>query len=158
MGSNRLLRDGAIAVSSGWDVLSEYEGQFPGRIRRYDHALKLAAYPDEVAAQEAAAPAKVAQKPKLPKKKPARKPVTEKIAIDNPTSSPYIDLQDTLPGLSSDEQSIVTAIGQAERLVDDVIAETALPAAKVLATLTLLEVRGVVKRLPGRRVMLKGKS
>ena len=43
-------------------------------------------------------------------------------------------------------------------MVDDVIAETGLPAAKVLATLTLLEVRGIVKRLPGRRVTLKGKS
>ena len=36
VGSNRLLRDGAIAVSSGWDILSEYEGQFPGKIRRFD--------------------------------------------------------------------------------------------------------------------------
>ena len=158
VGSNRLLRDGAIAVSSGWDVLSEYEGQFPGRVRRYDHAAKVEAYPDEVAAQEEAAPAKVAQKLKIPKKKPARKPAAEKIAIDNPTSSPYIDLQDTLPGLSPDEQSIVKAIGQAGRLVDDVIAETALPAAKVLATLTILEVKGIVQRHPGRRVTLKGKS
>ena len=118
----------------------------------------MEAYPDEVAAQEQPIPVKVAQKPKLPKKKPAQKPEEDKLAIDNPTSSPYIDLQDTLPGLSPDEQSIVKAIGQAERLVDDVIAETGLPAAKVLATLTLLEVRGIVKRLPGRRVTLKGKS
>ena len=157
VGSNRLLRDGAIAVSSGWDILSEYEGQFPGRIRRFDHAAKLEAYPDEVAAQEEAAP-KVAQKPKIPRKKPAQKPEAEKIAIDNPGSSPYIDLQDTLPGLSPVEQTIVHTIGNTERLVDDVIAQTALPAAKVLATLTLLEVRGVVRRLPGRRVALKGKS
>ena len=56
------------------------------------------------------------------------------------------------------EQTIVRAIGNTDRLVDDVIAETALPAAKVLATLTLLEVRGVVQRLPGRRIALKGKS
>ena len=158
VGSNRLLRDGAIAVSSGWDVVSEYEGQFPGRIRRFDRSGKMEAYPDEVAAQEPPAPAKVAQKPKLPKKKPVKKLEEDKMTIDNPTSSPYIDLQDTLPGLSSVEQTIVRAIGNTERLVDDVIAETALPAAKVLATLTILEVRGVVKRLPGRRIALKGKS
>ena len=157
VGSNRLLRDGAIAVSSGWDVVGEYEGQFPGRIRRFDRSIRMEAYPDEVAAQEAPVPAKVAQKPKLPKKKPVKKPEEDKMTIDNPTSSPYIDLQDTLPGLSSVEQTIVQAIGSAERLVDDVIAETGLPAAKVLATLTLLEVRGVVKRLPGRRLALKGK-
>ena len=158
VGSNRLLRDGAIAVSSGWDILSEYEGQFPGRVKRFDHAAKMEAYPDEVAAQEEAAPAKVAQKPKKPRKKPIEKPHDEKIAIDNRASSPYIDLQDTLPSLSPGEQSIVSAIGNGEKLVDDVIAETGLPAAKVLATLTLLEVRGIVKRLPGRRVSIKGKS
>ena len=156
-GSNRLLRDGAIAVSSGWDVVGEYEGQFPGRIRRFDRGARMEAYPDEVAAQEAAAPAKVAQKPKLPKKKPVKKREEDKMVIDNPTSSPYIDLQDTLPGLSSVEQTVVRAIGETPRLVDDVIADTGLPAAKVLATLTLLEVRGVVSRLPGRRVTLKGK-
>ena len=158
VGSNRLLRDGAIAVSSGWDILSEYEGQFPGRVKRFDHAAKMEAYPDEVAAQEEAAPAKVAQKPKKPRKKPIEKPHDEKIAIDNGASSPYIDLQDTLPSLSPGEQSIVSAIGNGEKLVDDVIAETGLTAAKVLATLTLLEVRGIVKRLPGRRVVIKGKS
>ena len=158
VGSNRLLRDGAIAVSSGWDVLSEYQGQFPGRVKRFDHAAKMEAYPDEVAAQEDAAPAKVAQKAKKPRKKPTEKPAEEKIAIDNGASSPYIDLQDTLPSLSPGEQSIVSAIGNGEKLVDDVIAETGLTAAKVLATLTLLEVRGIVKRLPGRRVVIKGKS
>ena len=49
---------------------------------------------------------------------------------------------------------IVSALKNGERLVDDVIAETGLPAGKVLATLTLLEVKGVVKRLPGKRVCL----
>ena len=157
VGSNRLLRDGAIAVSSGWDVVGEYEGSFPGRIRRFDRDVKLEASPEEVAAQEEPAPAKVAQKPKLPRRKPAQKQAEDKIAIDNPSPSPYIDLQDTLPSLSPVEQTIVRAMGETHKLVDDVIAETGLPAAKVLATLTLLEVRGVVQRLPGRRVTLKGK-
>ena len=56
--------------------------------------------------------------------------------------------------MSSDEQTIVSAIGKEEQLVDDVIAATGLPVGKVLATLTLLEVKGVVRRLPGKRVRL----
>ena len=152
VGSNRLLRDGAIAVSSGWDILSEYEGHFPGKIRRFDKASGLTAYPDEVENP----PAKVAQKPARPKEKPVRKVKTDKKVIDNGASTPYIDLNDILPGLSPDEQSIVTAIGNDQRLVDDIIAETGLSAGKVLAMLTLLEVKGVVKRLPGRQVKLKG--
>ena len=155
VGSNRLLRDGAIAVSAGWDILSEYEGRFPGRIRRFEGASSQEAYPDEVAAQAEKPMAKVAQKPALPKEKPSRKPKVDKKAIDNGAASPYIDLNDILPGLSADEQAIVTAIGSGERLVDDVIAETGIFAGKVLAMLTLLEVKGVVERLPGRQVTLR---
>ena len=62
-----------------------------------------------------------------------------------------------MSGLSSDEQAIVTAIGTEGRLVDDVIADTGLSAGKVLAMLTVLEVKGVVRRLPGRQVTLKSK-
>ena len=32
-GSNALLRDGAILVTSGWDILSEYAGRYPDKIR-----------------------------------------------------------------------------------------------------------------------------
>ena len=42
-----------------------------------------------------------------------------------------------------------------ERLVDDVIAATALPSGQVLAALTMLEVKGLVKTLPGRRITKK---
>ena len=74
--------------------------------------------------------------------------------VDKAASSPYSDVNDILPKLSADEQTIVSAIGKEDRLVDDVIAETGLPVGKVLAMLTLLEVKGVVKRLPGKRVRL----
>ena len=155
VGSNRLLRDGAIAVSSGWDILSEYEGQFPGKIRRYDRDARQTACPEEAAAQREA---KVAQKPARPKAKQSEKPEPDKKGIDNGGATPYIDLNDILPGLSPDERAIVTAIGANGRLVDDVIADTGLSAGKVLAMLTLLEVRGVVRRLPGRQVTLKSKK
>ena len=157
VGSNRLLRDGAIAISSGWDILSEYEGQFPGKIRRFDREARQTAYPDEVAAQAEKQSAKVAQKPVRPKAKPPRKQEPDKKVIDNGGATPYIDLNDILSGLSSDEQAIVTAIGTEGRLVDDVIADTGLSAGKVLAMLTVLEVKGVVRRLPGRQVTLKSK-
>ena len=40
-------------------------------------------------------------------------------------------------------------------LVDDIIAHTQLPAGAILASLTMLEVKGLVRRLPGKRVTLK---
>ena len=156
VGSNRLLRDGAIAVSHGWDILSEYEGQFPGKIRKDTGNSLQTAYPDEVAslAETEKEVLKVAQKVRKPAQKSHKSRDTQKIVIDKADSSPYSDVNDILPKLSDDEKTIVSAIGDGERLVDDVIAETGLPVGKVLATLTLLEVKGVVKRLPGKRVRL----
>ena len=58
-------------------------------------------------------------------------------------------------GLTEDEQCIVTLLEGGERLVDDVIAESQMSTGKVLAALTLLEVKGIVNRLPGKRVSLK---
>lgn len=157
VGSNRLLRDGAIAVSHGWDILSEYEAIYPDKIRKDTGVGMQQAYADEVSAavEENVKPAKVAQKPKKPAKKPSMAASAEKKEIDNEAASPYIDLNDMLPKLLPDEQTIVNAIGAGERLVDDVIAETGLPVGKVLAMLTLLEVKGIVKRLPGKRVRLR---
>ena len=155
VGSNRLLRDGAIAVSHGWDIMSEYEAQFPGKVKKNTDGNRQQAYPDELTeiAETEKQTHKVAQKRTLPAKKKLKKPSDEKKVIDKAESSPYSDLNDVLPKLSSDEQQIVSAI-QGEALVDDVIASTGLPTGKVLATLTLLEVKGVVKRLPGKRVRL----
>ena len=157
VGSNRLIRDGAIMVSHGWDILSEYQAQFPDRVRKAADATLVQAYPDEVirAAQQEKPERKVAQKPSIPGKNRAKKHKQEKIVIDKRETSPYSDVNDTLPKLSEEERKIVSALQTGERLVDDVIAETALPAGKVLATLTLLEVKGVVKRLPGRHICLK---
>ena len=155
VGSNRLLRDGAIAVSHGWDIMSEYEAQFPGKIRRNMDGNRQQAYPDEMTEKVEVEKlgSKVAQKVALPAPKKLKKPLHEKKVIDKAESSPYSDVNDILPKLSSDEQTIASAIS-GEVLVDDVIAATGLPVGKVLATLTLLEVKGVVKRLPGKRVCL----
>ena len=98
---------------------------------------------------------KVAQKPRILGKKQPIKEKNDKIVIDKAEASSYSDVNDILPKLSDDEQKIVSALKNGERLVDDVIAETGFNTGKVLATLTLLEVKGVVKRLPGRHITLK---
>ena len=52
--------------------------------------------------------------------------------------------------LSDDERPVTSCLTDALRHVDDVIAGTGLPAARVLASLTLLEVKGLVVRHPGK--------
>ena len=156
VGSNRLLRDGAIAVSSGWDILSEYEMQFPDKIRKDTSPSRQSVSEEELrkAAEGEKPRAKVAQKSRIFEKKQRVKDVEDKKVIDKADSSLYSDVNDILPKLSEQEQQIVDLLKSGEKLVDEVIAGTGLPAGKVLATLTLLEVKGVVKRLPGKRVCL----
>ena len=151
VGSNRLLRDGAIAVSSGWDILSEYEALYPDKIRKDTDPSHQTAYEDEVEKSDV----KVAQKPQMPKKKEKAKEENPKKVIDKEKLPNYIDVNDILPKLSAEEGAIVKAIQNGERLVDDVIAETGLTTGKVLALLTMLELKGILRRLPGKRITLK---
>ena len=39
--------------------------------------------------------------------------------------------------------------------MDDVIAETGLTTGKLLASLTMLELKGLIRRLPGKRICIK---
>ena len=158
VGSHRLLRDGATLVSSGWDVLNEYEALYPGRIHRDEEPSHQRVYPEEmelVRQETEKAAAKVAQKAKLPGKNKALKKKLEKKSIDKEASDAYSDVNTVLPKLSAEEQKVVDALSSGARLVDDVIAETGLTTGKILALLTMLELKGVVKRLPGKRIARK---
>ena len=157
VGSNRLLRDGAVAISSGWDILSEYEQQFPQKVRKFDAPLRRSAEEEqgEISAEPEKIQPKVAQKPSNLGKKNVSKQNRDKKVIDNNVPSPYSDVEDKLPPLLPEEQKIVSCLTKEPRPVDDVIAETGLPTAKMLAVLTLLQVKGVVKQHPGKRISLK---
>ena len=157
-GSNALLRDGAILARTGWDVLSEYEAIFPGKVRKVDRPGRQKAYPEELAAikaEQEKAPLKVAQKPQMLDKIKTGKSVSEKKVIDNGGIQPYSDVEKRLPQLSDDEKLVVEQLRQGSRLRDDVIADSALPAARVSAVLTMLEIKGVIRRLPGNMLELK---
>ena len=142
-GSNALLREGATAVSHGWDILSEYT-------QVYGDVLTLRNIPEP--AFDAEKPAlKVAQRPVLPVKKQEKK----KKPIDNGVNVAYSDKNDKLSGLSDGEQKLVRQLLEGERLVDDVITGAGLNVAQAKATLTMLEIKGVVASLPGGRLTLK---
>ncbi|MBQ7415872.1 MAG: DNA-processing protein DprA [Oscillospiraceae bacterium] len=153
-GSNALLREGAILARTGWDILSEYQAIYPEQVRKFDRPGKQSAYPEELerlAAEGENKPLKVAQTPRLPNKKP----VCAKKDIDNGSKPLYSDVEKSLPRLTAEEQQIVDQLKQGQRLRDDVIAHTGLSAASVAAALTMLEVKGVIRRLPGNMLELK---
>ena len=135
-GSNRLLRERAIAVFTGWDVVSEYESIYPGVIRRYEGGEEQPM---------------VAQ----PVIYPAAKPKPDKKSIDNPGISKYSVEDNKPPQLTAEEQTVYRCVTPAPIPVDEVIVAAGLPAGRVLSVLTMLAMKGVVKNHPGKCVSLK---
>ena len=74
----------------------------------------------------------------------------DKKDVDNLENRDYIDVQEILPRVSADEAAVLRQLEGGKQPVDRMIDETQLPAGRVLSALTLLEVKGFVKRLPAR--------
>lgn len=131
-GTLALLKEGARLVTRGDEVMSEFEALYPDKIR-----LRISAAPPEE--KEKAAP-------------PAA--VSVKKGVDKEKSKGYIDWKEQLASLTEDQLKIITAIDKSASHIDDIIEATGLPAAKVLAQLTVLEIKGYVRREAGRRIAL----
>ena len=141
-GSNALLREGAIMAGSGWDVVGEYQSQYPDKVHK-----SLRIYEDfEQSAQ------KVAQNPASPAEKKTFDRKNGKITVDKNSSCAYSDLGSSYAPTSPEEALLLEKLGTDMWQLDELIAETELPAGKVLSMLTLLEIKGVVTRLPGRQI------
>ena len=158
MGSNALLREGAIPVSRGWDVMCEYQHLYPDAVRPDTSVITPSGYSDPVmknAVAEERSLSKVAQEPVLPANNRLSPKKKERKPIDNGSKPLYSDIRDIFQGLTEQEKAIASLLTEEDKLVDDVIAKSGLAAASVLATLTVLEIKGVIKRLPGKRIALK---
>lgn len=158
VGSNRLLREGAGMVSTGWDILCEYQGLYPDKIRRVNAPSRMTA--DEEEARQAARAAEDSRgKGKKTEQNPPQeenlKKELDKKAIDKKPDTAYSDVNDNSSSLNREERAIVSSLREGSRLADDVIAETGLTTGRFLATLTMLELKGVIKRLPGKRICLR---
>lgn len=155
VGSNRLLRDGAIMASCGWDVIGEYESLYPDKIVKADGAQQLPRKGTSVPKPKEKTQLKVAQPVKIPVPEKDLKKELDNKAIDKEPSTAYSDVNKSLPRLSKDEQAIVDALRSGQLPVDEVVRQTGISAGKLLATLTVLELKGVIRRLPGKILTLK---
>lgn len=122
-GCNRILRDGGGIVTEARDVLSQYVGRFPDKLR-----LEEARQEPETLGYQARR--ERAEAPKAP-----------------PPS-----LRVSGSGLTDDQIALLRALSDTEpRLADDLIEETGIPARRVLSALTLLELDGHVAQHTGKR-------
>lgn len=125
-GNLKLLREGAIMVRDAWDVLQEYEHLYPDSLNRRDCS--------DLRVQDLHG---LSQTPEPPE---------EKKDIDSSKPKAYIDIKEKLETLSQDEQLLVKLLAEGPKHIDAIVDETALSAGRVLASMTLLEVKGIVQR------------
>lgn len=144
VGCNELIKQGAKPVTCGWDVMSEFEYLFPGTIKKPERKTKLPEL------EEGEANKTVSVEP-IPQKATIK-------AVDKADSAGYIDLREQLSGLSEDQLKIISAIDSNDTHIDDIIEKSGMSTAKVLAQLTVLEIKGFVRRSAGRRISLNIKS
>lgn len=142
-GTIALLKEGAQPVTCGADVMAEFEALYPEKIH-----LSRELPPMGAVLREQAPPERRRKPPEAPKKPAAQK------SVDKGPGRDYIDLKEQLAALSETQLKIVTAIDRQATHIDDIIEATGLPTATVLAQLTVLEIKGYVRREPGRRIVL----
>lgn len=144
-GTNELLKDGARPATCGWDVLCDFAPLFPGKLREC-RDKPFTPLPKQPSPE--AEPRETGENFER-----LREPISKKV-IDNEKTVEYIDLEDQLQNLSATQLQIIAAMDAPHIHVDDIIEKTQLPAAKVLAELTVLQIQGFVRQEQGKRFSL----
>lgn len=121
-GCNRLIRDGAGLAAEPWDLLREYEGRFPQKLKAGRSSAKPAAMGWHA------------------RQKIEAKPVP-----------PALSLSQNDLSLTDDQICLLKILTQEPQTTDDLIERTEIPARRVLSALTVLEIENLVTQHPGKR-------
>lgn len=131
VGSNGLLREGACAVFSGWDILSEYAPEYPDTVRR------------------------VAVEP-LPRQTVSEPiPVPDKNSVDIPPVNAYSGKENENIDLTEEERLLLSCMDRTPRPIDEVIGQAGVPASAAMGVITKLALKGLVVHHPGKRISAK---
>lgn len=146
-GSNSLLKQGAKPVTCGWDVMCDFEAIYPSAVIRPSGQSEAPQPPAEGPESAETPPARERAGEKGPEAAAEKEPEGKK-------SAAYTGLREQLAELDEEQLKIIGAIGGGEAHIDDIITASGLSTAKVLSQLTVLEIKGYVRRTAGRRVSL----
>lgn len=151
-GCHQLLRDGAILIRGGEDVLSEYLGRFPHKLHSADPAPPLPPMGDLPGAVEQPTPEETPEEKKPRRKINPKPPQDDEDEEDGFLPYSAIVQTDDLP---PDAVRVLRALHREESLLSDELAEkTGMPVQQVLSALTVLEIYGCAVRT-GTRTFLR---
>lgn len=159
VGTHRLIKEGAKLVTCGREVLEEYLSRYPGTVDLeaadcFSGRVKEQRQPDERMTSESDENAD-----------DLSAEITERNGNAGPSKPALIEtsgaqlsnpqkLHEQLAVLTEDQLRIIAAIDSSTTHVDDIVERSGLSVARVLAQLTVLEIKGYVHRETGRRFSL----
>ncbi len=136
-GTNKLIDDGAFVATSPYTVLSHYS-------EKYNKTLDLSKVKTPYELVTALTNNANAEEKK-------------QISFDNVMKdrAERVKIQNEALGLSGDEKTVFSTLGESFIGIDDIIRSSGVPANKVLVSLTMLEMKGLIESASGKRYRLK---
>ena len=121
-GCLQLIREGAVLTRHAWDVLEEYAGRYPHKLRRREG--DVSPEPEKAGVPE--------NQPEKAKKVP---------------ELPVLDLKKNTAGLTDDQMAVLRILPTDSPMLTDEVAEaTGISIRRVLSALTVLEIDGYAKK------------
>lgn len=149
-----MIKEGAVAVTDGWEIVREFAQLYPDKVHKPDKKASRAIkqLPEEKVEDEPEG--RPEDEPEIkPKDKPKSAEPAKK-EIDKSLGAEYIDLRK----LSESQQKIVSVMDKSAQHVDEIISRSGYSPAKVLADLTLMQLQGYVTQDSGKRFTLNIKA
>ena len=151
-GTLALLKDGAKLVTCGAEVMEEY-------LLRYPDCIDLNPEPEEAEENTAEESGETDETGGRSTDPGEHSPASDAGDSTASTESPEAEaakqaLRERLAQLTEDQLKIISAIDPGSTHIDDITDRTGLSTSRVLAQLTVLEIKGFVRREAGRRFAL----
>lgn len=143
MGSNNLLKQGAMLVRCGWDIMQEYAAIYPEKIHIPEGSAPATQTQSEAVAAPVPTPTPKAAIAELPEKR-----------VDNSERNTYIVPEKAMPNLPENEKIIYALLTHTPQPVDEIIEKSGLSATKAIASLTMLKVKGLAVMKAGEYYVL----
>lgn len=135
-GPHALLREGAKLVESAEDILAELD--VPAEMKIQPIAL---ANGTRAVAQS---PATASSRLEMPGREPAPVAVARQVSPAPPPAPPKVDL-------STEEKAVLSVLAPEGSFVDEIAMASRLSVAEALSSLTILELKGLVRQFSGKR-------
>lgn len=130
-GSNELLRDGACLAMDGWDILRNYVHLFPDKLADARSKASLeSAFAIRYGLEHAVYSPVITDK-------------DDKKSVDNPTKYAYSENKELPANLQEDEKTVLALLSTDPIHADQLVALSKLPAQRVSAALTMLQIKAL---------------